>query len=455
MNKQHLIVDGNLKKNMAGMFFPLLIASFLNIFYEIVDSFWVGNLLGESALAAQTICLPIMLIFNSICLGLTNGVSISLSSTIGSQDESKAKSIVSTMFLSSTGLSFVISAVCIAFSGGLVTLLNAPAEIFTISLSYMRIRLLSFPLILMYLYYAAVFRCYGNSMTQMLAVLICTIINVVLDPILINIVGINGAAIATVISQTLMVLIMMASNIKKKYMRIRIADYNRGVLWNVMKKAFPSIVQQCAPSVSTGVITSLVASFGVVSIAAFGIAGKMEICLLYPAIVINMVMTTAIAQCAGAGRTELMVQCRKWGGIYALVIVVIIAPVFVVFSDQFTGLFGGDAKTALIVQQYFMIIGAGYLCNCYTNVNAGYLNGVGTPHLSMFLMIFNYCIVRIPLSMLLADTELALSGIWIAVLCSHIVAAVASVLVVRRNSWHVPAFLLEIIDPHKKKKNQA
>ena len=79
---------------------------------------------------------------------------------------------------------------------------------------------------------------------------------------------------------------------------------------------------------------------------------------------------------------------------------------------------------ATIVGTYFLIVSIGYVPNTVTNCYLGALNGMGKPSKSMFLMIFYYIAVRIPLAYLLSYLGFGLNGIWVAVLVSHVVASV-------------------------------
>ena len=72
-------IKGDTKKCLAAMVLPLMVAMFLNMAYNLVDSLWIGNLLGETAYAALTNSTPVILILSSVAMGSTNGVSILLS----------------------------------------------------------------------------------------------------------------------------------------------------------------------------------------------------------------------------------------------------------------------------------------------------------------------------------------------------------------------------------------
>ena len=83
MRKNFDIIYGNPRQCLFAMVLPMMAAMFLNMAYNLVDSLWIGNLLGESAYAALTAATPILLLLNSIAMGATNGVAMLLSQAIG------------------------------------------------------------------------------------------------------------------------------------------------------------------------------------------------------------------------------------------------------------------------------------------------------------------------------------------------------------------------------------
>ena len=96
MNMKMDFVNGSTQKCFWFMFLPVMAAMFLNMAYNVVDSLWIGNLLGENAYAALTSSTPIILILNSIAMGATNGVAILVSQAIGAKDEGAVERVIST-----------------------------------------------------------------------------------------------------------------------------------------------------------------------------------------------------------------------------------------------------------------------------------------------------------------------------------------------------------------------
>ena len=180
----------------------------------------------------------------------------------------------------------------------------------------------------------------------------------------------------------------------------------------LIQKAIPSVIQQSIPAISTTFLTALVSTYSVTAIAAYGVTGKLETILFYPAMALNMVLTTIIGQCVGGARYDRAKDYLKCALGYG--------------CGQLSGLFVKSDAVAAIVGTYFLIVSVGYILNTVTNCYLGALNGMGKPSKSMFLMIFYYIVVRMPLAYLLSYLGFGLNGIWVAVLVSHVVASVAA-----------------------------
>ena len=384
------------------MALPMIAAMFLNMMYNLVDSLWIGNLLGETAYAALTNSTPIILILTSVAMGATNGVSILLSQAIGAKDKKRTESLIATSFCVAVVFSVLVTVILELLLPSILSALNTPAETYDMAYSYLSVYVLGYIAIYLYCYFAAVLRSFGNSMFQAIAMLTTTILNAVLDPIFIHFIGFNGAAIATLLSETICLLFML------------------------VQKAVPSVIQQSIPAVSTTFLTALVSTYSITAIAAYGVAGKLEIIVFYPAMALNMVLTTIIGQCVGGKRYDRAKDYLKCALGYGCGLLVILSALVIGFSKQLSGLFVKSDDVAAIVGTYFLIVSIGYLLNTVTNCYLGALNGMGKPSKSMFLMIFYYIVVRIPLSYLLYYVGFGLNGIWVAVLVSHVVASIAA-----------------------------
>lgn len=422
-------IGGNTKRCLMAMALPMIAAMFLNMAYNLVDSLWIGNLLGETAYAALTNSTPIILILTSVAMGATNGISILLSQAIGSKNQKRVESLIATSFIIAIVFSLMITLILVIFLPHILTALNTPAETYDMAYSYLSIYVLGYFAVYLYLYFTAVLRSFGNSMFQTIAMLVSTVLNAILDPIFIHFVGFHGAAIATLLSQGICLIFMVIYLKRKKFFSLHITWFDKVDIFPLIGKAIPSIVQQSIPAVSTTFLTALVSTYSITAIAAYGITGKLETILFYPAMALNMVLTVIVGQCIGGQRIDRAKDYLKCALKYGCVLLLVLSGVIVIFSRQLSGFFVSSTDVATIVSVYFLTVSIGYVLNTVTNCFLGVLNGLGKPDKSMFLMIFYYIIVRMPLAYLLSSLGFGLNGIWIAVLVSHICAAVASMLV--------------------------
>ena len=419
-------IGGNTKRCLMAMALPMIAAMFLNMMYNLVDSLWIGNLLGETAYAALTNSTPIILILTSVAMGATNGISILLSQAIGAKDKEKTESLIATSFCAAVGFSLLVTVLLEVFLPGILKALNTPAETYDMAYSYLSIYVLGYLAVCLYLYFTAVLRSFGNSMFQAVAMLVSTILNAILDPLFIHFIGFHGAAIATLLSQVICLLFMLIYLRKKKLFSFKLSAFERKEVMPLIQKAVPSVIQQSIPAISTTFLTALVSTYSVTAIAAYGVTGKLETILFYPAMALNMVLTTIIGQCVGGKRYDRAKDYLKCALGYGCGLLVILSVLVVGFSKQLSGLFVKSDGVAVIVGTYFPIVSIGYILNTVTNCYLGTLNGMGKPSKSMFLMIFYYIVVRMPLAYLLSHLGFGLNGIWAAVLVSHVVASVAA-----------------------------
>lgn len=443
MSNQYDIINGDTRRNLCVMALPMFAAMLLNIAYNYVDSLWIGNLLGETAYAALTNATPIILVLTSIAMGATNGVSILLSQAIGSKDQERVDGLITTSLVNAILFSLLVTVVLECFLPHLLIVLGSPAETYKMACAYLRIYLIGYLFDFLFLYFSAVLRSFGNAVFQMLAMLISTILNAFLDPFFIRQFGFNGAAIATLLAQGLCMVFMIFYLLLKRPFTVRCRAYRFPLLTEIFDKAFPSIIQQCIPAISTAFLTALISRYGVSAIAAYGISSKLETILFYPAMALNMVLTTIVGQCIGSKRLDRAndyLRCALKGGCMVLLLLTIL---MVTYAKNLSWLFVQSTSVMDIVGLYFAIVGIGYILNTITNSFLGMLNGLGRPSSSMLLMIFYYIMIRMPLAAWLSSNSFGLYGIWFAILLSHICAAAAAWLVTRLQIKHNGHLLLK------------
>ena len=147
----------------------------------------------------------------------------------------------------------------------------------------------------------------------------------------------------------------MLTYLKKKklfYIQKSLA-FNCSDVLLLIQKAIPSVIQSKVFQQSAQLLTALVSTYSVTAIAAYGVTGKLETILFYPAMALNMVLTTIIGQCAGGARYDRAKDYLKCALGYGCGLLVILSVLVVGFSKQLSGLFVRSSDVAVIVGTYF------------------------------------------------------------------------------------------------------
>lgn len=408
---------------LLKMVIPLFMAMILMLAYNLVDSIWVGQLLGENGYAALTTAGSISILLYALATGIGNGTSVIVSQLVGEGDKKKTDSVFATSIVMSVVFAIVVILGLECFLNQLLKVFQTPIDIYNDAKDYLAIFLIGYVAIFIYMQLTSIFRSFGDPVFQMKGMLIGTVINVVADPFFINAFGISGAAIATVLSQVLCLLFAYIYGRKKAYFKFELKGFSQSHAIKILKTVLPTSIQSCTPAISSMVMVILVNQFDVTTIAAYGVVKNIENILFYPAMAMNMALITIVGQLYGAKHNDKIKDYMKVSFIYGGVIEIALTAIVLVFSTQISMAFVKEANVAVIVSHGLKIIGIGYLCYMITNIFTAKMAGMGKVNLSMALMFAYYIVIRVPLAIVLIHSSMGLDGMWSAILISHLIAA--------------------------------
>lgn len=431
MKQSYDFIQESTRKALFRMFLPMMAGMILNFAYNIVDSLWIGNLLGDTALSALASATPIVTLMFSFGMGITNGMGILLSGQLAKNDKQEEEKIISTTMIVTMLLAAILVLVLECSLDGILHLMNTKEETFGYAKDYLAVYLIGMIPSYLFCHITAMLRCYGDSIFQMISMVVTSIINAILDPILIKLIGFHGAAIATVFSQFVSLLLLIVYCKKKQYFKLSLTAFKKAYLLPVAKLSVPTVIQQCTPSISSAVLTACVSGFGTVAMAGYEIVNKLDMILFMPAMVFNMVLTPIIAYCVGQERKDRASDYMKLSVKFSIVLVVVFGTLMLTFAKDLAGLFGCSAEAAELVQHIVWFLVWGYLLNAVTQCFMGQINGYGQPGKGMVITVLNHIAIRIPFSILLSKTVLGLDGIWLTLLFSFVAAFICAVVIDR------------------------
>lgn len=356
---------------------PVLLGMLFQRIYNFVDVFIVGRYLGDEALAAVSIAGSAMYLLMSLMMGLTTGVSIVISQYYGAGNEKKVReTFASSIFVAL--ISTLLITVCgMLGSKGLLRLLQTSDALMDYAYEYLVVIFAGCAGTMLYNWISAVMRSLGNSVVPLVALIISSALNIVLDILFIAVIpmGVAGAALATVLSQAISGALCLAYalrvlpmiRLKRQELRMDPAIARQILVFGV-----PTGLQMSIISISDMALQSKINTYSTALIVAYGIATKVEFLGWQIAEALGTAVGTFVGQNIGAGdykRVRQGVRCA-YGihficyGIFCPVVWLIARPFMAVFTQSPESIQYGVEYMRIF--SFFFLIG-GTMC-IYHNV---------------------------------------------------------------------------------------
>lgn len=275
--KQHKITTEPVHKLVIEYAIPSIVCMLISSLYNLVDTMFVGRLDTQST-AAIGIVFPYMALIQSFSFFFGHGSGNYISRALGARQTDDAKNMAASGFFCALFLSIAVSLVSLLFSTPVLKALGSTDTILPAATGYFRYILLGTPFISLCFVLNNQMRHQGNAMLSMYGIMSGTILNIILDPILIFGcgMGVSGAGLATAISQGVSFVVMLSICGKRGGIRIEWKNFRFG--WNVLKEinagGLPSLTRQGLMSIAAVVLNNLANDYGDASVAAFSIVSR-------------------------------------------------------------------------------------------------------------------------------------------------------------------------------------
>ncbi len=436
---------GSIPKHLLNFSIPMLVGNMLQSGYSIINMIWVGNIVGERGLGATAVSFPIMFILIGIAAGVSMATAVLVAQYYGAKNYERMRLVIDNSLYIQIALSVVLISTGIICTNSLLRMMDTPAEIFDLSSSYLRISLSG--IIFLYLTFtiSSILRGVGDTITPLLFMGIGVVLNAILDPFMIVGIwpfpkmGLNGAAIASIISQGISLIIALVYLNRKNHL-VAINLHKFRFDWHITcliaNIGFPSTIQQCLVSVGSAFVTKYVNFFGPTAIAAFGASSRIDMVATMPAIAIGMAATALTGQNLGAKKPERVKEIFKWALLLGTGISGVVALFALSFPRLILSMFIHHDPVLDIGVQYLHIVAPCYFLFALTFVSAGIANGAGQTMIPMIMTLVSLWAVRVPLAWYMSQhTWLKATGIWIAMAAGFFVTAIINFLYYLSGRW--------------------
>lgn len=397
---KNLMTEGNIWKKILFFSIPMILGNLLQQMYNTVDSIIVGNYVGSNALAAVGSSTSIINLLIAFSMGASAGAGVVVSQFTGAGNKKGVRLSVHTAVAISIVLGIILTAAGIIFTPKILKMMRTPEEVMTQSVVYLRLYSAGLLFSVVYNMAAGILNAVGDSKRPLIYLGSASVLNIILDILLINVLkmGIAGAAIATNISQIVscVLILMFLSKVPENYrLRFREIKIYRRMAGRIIKIGLPTAVQNTVISFSNVLVQSSVNTFGAKAMAGFGAYLKIDGFNILPIMSFSMAVTTFTGQNYGAGKTDRLKKGMWVVIIMGIVYTAVLGAVLLMFSDFFMGIFTTDKDV-----MYYGIQAMKYFCPFYFLLSimhglAGTIRGTGKTVPPMVILLISLCLFRI------------------------------------------------------------
>lgn len=404
--QENTFLKGRILPPLIKFALPLMLSQLLQALYGAVDLIVVGHYGTTADFSAVATASQLMQGITGIIIGLTTGVTVLIGQAVGSGNGKRAGEISAGMTKLLIVISLIFFAVLTLFAPQALDLLKIPSAAKAAGTVYIRICAAGVIFISAYNAISGLFRGVGNSKMPLIFILIACVENIIGDIILVGVfkMGAAGAALATVLAQTVSV-IFSVIYILKGGLPFKITKESfkaRGAVGRILKTGVPIALQDFLTRVSFLILTAILNSLGLVASASIGISEKLFLFLSIIPISFMSALSAFVAQNIGAGNRERAYKSLKIsvGISFIFGILTFVATFF--FPEILAAAFEKNPEVIAAAARYQRGCAAEHLFISVFFCMLGYFNGLGKTDFVMFQGIFTAFAVRIPLSYLLS-----------------------------------------------------
>lgn len=425
------LTKGSPLKLILSFYWPLILTSMLQQFYNFADTWIVGKGLGDNALAAVGNMGSLFFLIVGFSFGLANGFGVLIAQSFGAGDEERLRHRLAGVIELGLILSLMLSLFSVLFLPTALRLIRTDEFIMEDSLRYGYIVFGGLAAGICYNISASVLRALGDSRTPLKAIIVSSVLNLTLNSLFIFIfgMGVEGAAIATIISQIVSAAICIGRLRSIPVIRLKKEHFinERSVFSELLGNGLPMAFMNSITAIGCMVVQSFINGFGVVYTAAYAACSKYLNLFMNPASTAGSAMSAYASQNYGAGEYGRIRQgLRICLGIS--VVTYITLGSLMVFAPKQLGaiLLSGDEQIALVCE-FLPICGVTIIFVDALFVIRNAVQGMGRPMLPMISGIVEMVLRIVIISLLIGRfgfkaAAYAEVGAWVGALIINVYA---------------------------------
>ncbi|WP_024604952.1 MULTISPECIES: MATE family efflux transporter [unclassified Pseudoalteromonas] len=417
---------------LKTMTIPMIFGMITLMMFNIVDTFFI-SLLGTEPLAAVSFTFPVTFTVISLAIGLGIGTSAVIAKALGSNKIDEARFDASISLMVGVVLVIVLSSVGYLLIDPIFTLLGAGAQVLPLIHEYMNVWFIGSVFLITPMIGNSVLRASGDTKTPSIVMGGAGLINAVLDPILIfgfgpvPALGIQGAAIASVVAWSVaVVIILYILAVKKRLLSLKAGKQTvTGAIRKILKIGLPAAGANMLTPVAMAVMTALVAHHGPEAVAAFGVGSRIESIASILVLALSMTLPPFVSQNFGAGKLCRVKEAYTGTLKFVMVWQFAIYVLLIAFSGVISQLFGKEQAVIDVIKLFIYTIPLSYGLQGVIILSNSSFNALHKPMNALVLSVIRLFIFYVPFAYI--GNEIAeLLGLFIGAAIGNLFTAIVA-----------------------------
>lgn len=393
------LIEGNIFQALLVFAIPLLIGNLFQQLYNTADSYVVGNFVDTNALAAVGASGSVIQMLVGFFMGLSVGAGVVIAQYFGAGDQEKMSHAIHSALALTAFLSVLFTIAGIAVTRPLLRAIGVPQEVLPHSTLYLTIYFAGITFLLFYNMGSGILRAIGNSRDPLIYLAIASVLNVILDVLLVCVarLGVAGVALGTMIAQAVSAFLVMRQLIhtREAYrVEIKKIRFHKAMTRQIILVGLPAAFQQSITAFSNVIVQSYINSFGTAAIAGYSTTIRIDGFLQLILQSFNMTITTFVGQNIGAGKPERV----KKGMLTAWIMcsVLIVGGCFLMNRGgaALVSLFTNDEEVIANGAAMLKLFSYAYWTLPVVQILSGSLRGAGKSSIPMIFMLGTFVVIR-------------------------------------------------------------
>lgn len=444
-DKKALFLAGPIPRALVTLAIPIILGNLLQTGYQLTDAFWVGRL-GATAVAAVSVSFPVTFLVIALGAGLAMAGATLTAQYMGAGRQDMVNHVAAQTLLMVFFTSALLGGISFALAPALLTLLGVAPEVHDSALGFMRVSFVGIVFVFVYAMFQALMRGVGQTRIPLLIVVFTVLANFALDPMFIfgwgpiPGFGATGAALATLATQAAAAVIGLVVLLRGRH-GIQVEWKNFRPDFPYIKRAFflgfPGSVELSTRGLGLVVMSFLIASFGTLTIAAYGVGSNIIQVITIPAMGLSQAVSTLVGQNIGAGNVA-RAERVTWLGTLAGFALLTCAGIIAWFAAPWIVAFfiPGDAAVIAHGAEFIRI-----MCLAWGGIGVqlcvvSAFRASGNMLSAMVIALVSQWMVQFPLAYVLSKhTTLGPAGLWWSFPITNVLVALVAMAWFARGGW--------------------